>query len=52
VLKIEARATQANKQKEVGFDSQNYPQYLCIKNIKTRELRKAKNYRQNKLIIC
>jgi len=30
VLKIEARATQANKQKEVGLDSQNYPQKLWI----------------------
>jgi len=36
VLKKEARAMQANKQKEVGFDSKNYPQYLCIKEEKTK----------------
>jgi hypothetical protein len=33
VLKIEARATETNKQKEVGFDSQNYPQKLWIKSV-------------------
>jgi hypothetical protein len=36
MLKIEARATESNKQKEVGFDSQNYTQYLCIKEQKTK----------------
>ena len=31
MLKIKAESTEANKQKEVGFDSQNYPQKLWIK---------------------
>ena len=30
MLKIEARVAEANKQKEINFDSQNYPQYLWI----------------------
>jgi len=30
VLKIKAREAEANKQKEKGFDSQNYPQKLWI----------------------
>ena len=34
MLKIEARATDARKQKEVGSDTQNYPRKLWIKRRK------------------
>jgi hypothetical protein len=33
MLKIEARVTQANKQKEASSNSQVYPQYLWIKSV-------------------
>ena len=52
MLKIEARATETNKQKEVGFDSQDYPQKLWIEIFKAENLEKRKNYKQKKLIRC
>jgi len=38
MLKIEARATQANKQNELGFDIQNYPQKLWIEKWKLEKV--------------
>jgi hypothetical protein len=33
MLKIEARATEANKQNKVASNTQNYPQSLWIKSV-------------------
>ena len=37
MLKIQARATESNKQKEVGFDSQDYPQKLWTEIFKAED---------------